>query len=85
MQRRRAATRQVVAALSTLLPLTLVAAVAAGLLQAARAGRAYIQRSCQERKHQLGPMQELGAVAVACGPPVELYPHTVGAGPAKRL
>jgi hypothetical protein len=53
-------------------PLTLVAAVAAGLLQAAQAGRAYIQPSCQERKHPLGPMQELGAFA--CGPPVVLLP-----------
>jgi hypothetical protein len=52
--------------------LTLVAAVAAGLLQTAQAGRAYIQSSCQERKHPLGPMQELGAFA--CGPPVELLP-----------
>jgi hypothetical protein len=53
---------------STLAPLTLVAAVAAGSLQTAQAGRAYIQRSCQERKHLLGAMQELGAVAY--GPPV---------------
>jgi hypothetical protein len=37
-----------------------------------QAGRAYIQPSCQERKHPLGPMQELGAFA--CGPPVELLP-----------
>jgi len=44
-------------------PLTLVAAVAAGLLQTAQAGRACIQPSCQERKHPLGPMQELGAFA----------------------
>ena len=64
-------------------PLTLVAAVAAGLLQTAQAGRAYIQRSCQERKHPLGLMQELGAVA--CGPPVELPPPIIGAGLAKRL
>ena len=49
-----------------------MAAVAAGLLQTAQAGRAYIQPSCQERKHPLGPMQELGAFA--CGPPVELLP-----------
>jgi hypothetical protein len=53
---------------STLGPLTLVAAVAAGSLQTAQAGRAYIQQSCQERKHLLGAMQELGAVAY--GPPV---------------
>jgi hypothetical protein len=37
-----------------------------------QAGRAYIQPSCQERKHPPGPMQELGAFA--CGPPVELLP-----------
>jgi len=45
--------------------LTLVAAVAVGLLQTAQAGRALIHPSCQERKHPLGPMQELGAFA--CG------------------
>jgi hypothetical protein len=71
-QRRAAYESAPRSAAATAEPLTLAAAVAAGSLQTAQAGRAYIQRSCQERKHLLGAMQELGAFA--CGPPVELLP-----------
>ena len=50
--------------------LTLVAAVAAGLLQTAQAVRALIQPSRQEGRRPLGPTQYLGSFA--CGPPIRM-------------